>query len=65
MDRVRGGEAELCRGLDPPSRWMVRCSRSLAGMGVEGKTKVCEWGQRLGAVVVRAVKRMGQLNVMI
>lgn len=39
-------------------------------MGVEGKTlvsdlKVCEWGQCLGAVVVTAVKRMGQLNVMI
>ena len=39
-------------------------------MGVEGKTlvsglKVCEWGQCPGAVVVMAVKRMGQLNVMI
>jgi len=47
MDRVRGVEAELRRGLDPPSRWTVRCSRSLAGMGVEGKTlvsglKVCK-----------------------
>ena len=67
---VRGVEAELCHGLDPPLRWMVRGSRSLAGMGVEGKTlvsglKVCEWGQCLGAVVVMAVKRMGQLNVMI
>lgn len=72
MDRVSVVEAELCRGLDPPSRWTVRCSRSPAGMGVEGKSlvsglKVCGWGAVSGSCVGEGGEKdaMGQLPVML